>query len=239
MIEYRLLTMASGQQEYFPRKQNNPLIKEVYQILRKWDENWPTGDQSWPQVGIFNPDLIRTFRKHVRNYQKAQKEIPITEMEVLVLFLKRGQELCKAYAKRHTIVPSKKQKNKKKKVKCALGIPSFGKKPVIFDPQFPVLDTLSSGRSGVDHIDIAGTSRQQHGPNPGERLSCFSGVSGPLLYVWNNGTFSTQSRWTNGSCYAGMFVFSSYTRSVCNSTTTSTDTTVAETFESVANTSEQ
>ena len=105
MIEYRLLTMASGQQECFPRKPNNPLIKEVYQILRKWDENWPTGDQSWPQVGISNPDVIRTFRKHVRNYQKAQKEIPITEMEVLVLFLKRGQELCKAYAKRHTIVP--------------------------------------------------------------------------------------------------------------------------------------
>ena len=99
--------MESGSQGHSPLPQVSPLLNEVCNILGAWDANksiWEA--QDWPQMGIYNPDIIRAFQVHVRKYKLAQKKQFDRDMAVIGQFLKRGQEICDAHTAFHVEVLS-------------------------------------------------------------------------------------------------------------------------------------
>ena len=52
---------------------NNPLIRDVEHISRKWHKRWSDIDLPWPRNGTFNPEVIKTLQVLVSTYKTDEK----------------------------------------------------------------------------------------------------------------------------------------------------------------------
>ncbi len=43
-------------------QKNNPLVKDIAKISKKWSKRWPKIDQPWPVEGTLNPDIIKIIQ---------------------------------------------------------------------------------------------------------------------------------------------------------------------------------
>ena len=86
-------------------KKNNPLIKGIARVSRKWYKRCPDIDQPWPMEGTLNPDVIKTIQVLVATYKASEKtgrkgekrkEKRRVELGILQLFEDEGQKLIKA-----------------------------------------------------------------------------------------------------------------------------------------------
>lgn len=83
---------------------NNPLIRGIGKISKKWSKRWAEIDQPWPVDGTFDPEvmktmevLIDTYKAEQKNGSKGQKRKEKRKLEaaVLKLFDREGQKLLK------------------------------------------------------------------------------------------------------------------------------------------------
>lgn len=85
-------------------EKNNPLVKGIGEISKKFNQRWPEIDQVWPAEGTFDPEVIRTLQVLVNTYKAEQKkgrkgqirkEKREIELAILELFNQEGQKLLK------------------------------------------------------------------------------------------------------------------------------------------------
>ena len=85
-------------------ERNNPLVKGIGKISRKWNKRWAEIEQPWPPEGTFDPEVIRTLEVLIKTYKAEQKkgrkgqtrkEKRDIELAVLELFNQEGQKLLK------------------------------------------------------------------------------------------------------------------------------------------------
>ncbi|KAE8300855.1 hypothetical protein D5F01_LYC01003 [Larimichthys crocea] len=55
-------------------EKNNPLVKGIGEISKKFNRRWPEIDQVWPAEGTFDPEVIRTLQVLVNTYKAEQKK---------------------------------------------------------------------------------------------------------------------------------------------------------------------
>ena len=53
---------------------NNPLVRDVENISKKWHKRWPNIELPWPLKGTFNPEVIKTLRVLVSTYKTDQRK---------------------------------------------------------------------------------------------------------------------------------------------------------------------
>lgn len=145
-------------------QKNNPLIKDISKMSKKWNKRWPDIDQPWPVEGTLNPDVIKTMQVLVSTYKADQKkgkkgedrkEKRQVELGILKLFEQEGQKLVKiAKEKREKEVEEIEQSiNKTEKLMEEINAPFSHtdpvKKPTSYDkvvkfkeiyPQLPVIN---------------------------------------------------------------------------------------------------
>ena len=85
-------------------EKNNPLVKGIDKISKKFNKRWAEIDQPWPPEGTFDPEVIKTLQVLVNTYKAEQKkgrkgqrrkEKREMELAILELFNQEGQKLLK------------------------------------------------------------------------------------------------------------------------------------------------
>lgn len=83
-------------------QKNNPLVKGITEVSKKWNKHWPDIERPWPVEGTLNPDVIKAISVLITAHKakekkgkqgKSQTEKRQTELEMLQLFEDEGQKL--------------------------------------------------------------------------------------------------------------------------------------------------
>lgn len=53
-------------------QKNNPLVKDIAKVSRKWHKRWSEIEQPWPLEGTLNPEVLKTMQVLVSSYKAKQ-----------------------------------------------------------------------------------------------------------------------------------------------------------------------